>query len=116
MQNEQELERLSAAGTAATTAAQKKRERALEMQLTYMSRDIYFYRMKQYAIMSAALAAMFYVLRTWYMGKSVATLPFVPMFPFSKLTQQWLEKPGPTDCRWVVTGMRHARVCLRGDC
>jgi hypothetical protein len=71
------------------------------MQLTYMSRDFYFFRMKQYAIMSVALAAMLYVLRTWYVGKSVATLPFAPMFPFSRLAHQWLEKPAPTDCRYI---------------
>lgn len=69
------------------------------MQLTYMSRDFYYYRMKQYAIMSVSLASMFYVLRTWYLGKSVAVLPFVPMFPFSRLAHQWLESPAAKDCR-----------------
>ncbi|EFJ51952.1 hypothetical protein VOLCADRAFT_109592 [Volvox carteri f. nagariensis] len=96
-----ELERLASAGAASTTSAQKKRERALEVQLTYMSRDFFYYRMKQYAIMSVSLATMFYVLRTWYMGKSVAKLPFAPMFPFSRLAHQWLEKPGANDCSFM---------------
>ncbi|KXZ56763.1 hypothetical protein GPECTOR_1g688 [Gonium pectorale] len=96
-----ELDRLQAAGAAATTPAQKKRERTLEVQLAYMSRDFYFYRMRQYVIMSACLFTMFYVLRTWYLGKSVAVLPFAPMFPFSKLAHQWLESPAATDCSFM---------------
>ncbi|GLC44452.1 hypothetical protein PLESTB_000468200 [Pleodorina starrii] len=96
-----ELERVAPAGASAATAAQKKRERALEMQLTYMCRDFFYYRMKQWAIMTVSLATMFYVLRTWFLGKSVAELPFVPMFPFTRLCHQWLEKPGPTDCSFM---------------
>ncbi|PNH12427.1 Transmembrane and coiled-coil domains protein 1 [Tetrabaena socialis] len=97
-----ELKKLSAAGGAtASNAAHKKKERTLEMQLTFLSRDFYYHRMKQFVIMGASLACMLYVLRSRYMGKSVGQLPFVSMFPFSKLTQQWLVNPTPTDCSFM---------------
>ncbi|GIL73048.1 hypothetical protein Vretimale_4676 [Volvox reticuliferus] len=96
-----ELERISSTGAASATTTQKKRERTLEMQLTYMTRDFYYYRMRQYVITSLSLLSMFYVLRTWYKGKSIATLPFVPMFPFSRLAHQFLEKPAAADCGFM---------------
>ncbi|PNW85363.1 hypothetical protein CHLRE_03g182900v5 [Chlamydomonas reinhardtii] len=95
-----ELEKLQAVG-ASSTAAQKKRERALDVQLTHYSRDFYMWRMRSYVVMMVVLAAMFYVLKTWYVGKSVGQLPFVPMFPFSKMAYQWLESPAGTDMSFM---------------
>ncbi|GFR40935.1 hypothetical protein Agub_g1595 [Astrephomene gubernaculifera] len=100
-----ELDRLAATGAGATTPAQKKRERALETQLTYLARDFYAHRIKQYAIMGMVLAAMFYVLRTWYAGRSVAVLPFAPRFPFAMIAHKWLEQPAATDCSFLFLYM-----------
>ncbi|KAG2499879.1 hypothetical protein HYH03_002168 [Edaphochlamys debaryana] len=98
---QKELDRIGAAGASAASGAAKKRERALEVQMTYLGRDFFFHRMKQMVIMTALLGMMFYVLRTWYMGKVVAQLPFAPISFFSRLTQQWIESPAPYDCSFL---------------
>ncbi|KAG2448334.1 hypothetical protein HYH02_006916 [Chlamydomonas schloesseri] len=106
-----ELEKLQSAGAGATPA-QKKRERALDVQLANNSRDFYMWRMRSYMILMLSYAAMFYVLKTWYSGKSVGQLPFVPMFPFSKMAYQWLESPAAHDMSFMFLFML-SNMCIK---